>query len=146
MSESGNEPCPSVDWDAGIGILTLRADAAGAHAQRATVTFHSRVWISLDDHARPITVDLLDVPDVVARAVPRARRGHDDEPVKRGGIEWLLDPDSDWVWIPLGAGPDRTRLVREGRVEVLLAGDQPLRVRVWVPVSGATDRDGAWTR
>lgn len=133
---------PSVDWDAGIGVLTIKADGLAAHAQRATVTFHSRVWISLDDHAQPATVDILDVPEVLARAVPRARRAGDGEPDDSGVIRWLLDPDSDWVWIQLGGGPERSRLVREGRVEVWLSGDLPFRVRLWVPVSGTADRVG----
>ncbi|MFD7137173.1 hypothetical protein [Streptomyces sp. NPDC059894] len=140
MSEPGTTTRPSVDWDAGIGVLTIRADGLTPHAQRATVTFHSRVWIWLDDHAQPTTVDLLDVPEIMARVVPRARRAHDGDPGARGVIRWLLDPDSDWVWMPLGGGPDRNRLVREGRVEIWLTGDLPLRVRLWVPVSGTADR------
>ncbi|QYX79576.1 hypothetical protein [Streptomyces akebiae] len=139
MSEPGTT-CPSVDWDAGVGMLTIRADGLAPRAQRATVTFHSRIWISLDDHAEPTAVDILDVPEIMARVVPRARRARDGEPAARPGIPWLLDPESDWAWIQLDGGPDRSRLVREGRVEVWLTGELPVRVRLWVPVSGTADR------
>lgn len=140
MSETRTTNRPSVDWDAGVGILTLRAGGPSPHAQRATVAFHSRVWISLDDHARPTSVDVLDVPEVLARAVPRARHARHEQPQARGAFPWLLDPDCDWLWISLGDGPDNRRLVREGRVEVWLSGELPLRVRMWVPVSGTADR------
>ncbi|MEU3899432.1 hypothetical protein [Streptomyces sp. NPDC045251] len=146
MSETGTTTWPSIDWDAGIGTLSIRADAPAPGSRRATVTFHSRVWIQLDGQAQPVNADILDVPEVVAAVVPRARRGHDAEPAARGAIPWLLDPDSDWVWIPLGDGPGRSRLVREGRVELWLADGLPLRIRLWVPVSGAADRHGGRPR
>ncbi|MGW4905316.1 hypothetical protein [Streptomyces sp. NPDC004270] len=142
MKEHGIKVPPSVDWDAGVGILSITAHDPVEHSQRSVVTFHSRTWIALDRHARPTTVDILDVPEVVARVVPRALRGQDAEPDTGSSIPWLLDTDSDWVWISLGGAPTRNRLVREGRVEVWLAGRLPLRLRLWAPVGGTADCTG----
>lgn len=147
MSESAvisGSGSTSVSWDLGVGLLYIAADDVppdGTSAGDVQLSFSSRVWISLDRSGRPVDVDLLDVPSLLVGVVPPARRGGPGPdrtaPVPRGAIPWLLDTDSNWVWIELIRTPAERRLKRAGRVDVRLVGDRPTRLRLRIPVAGA---------
>jgi len=139
----------NVSWDFGVGLLSVVADDPdpdNATARSVQVGFVSRVWISLDHSGQPVDLDILDVPPILVGLVPPAMRG-DPRPDRvpaapRGAIPWLLDTDSNWMWVELIQAPVAQRMEREGRVELRLVGDQPTQLKVRVPISSASEHGG----
>ncbi|MFC9424286.1 hypothetical protein [Streptomyces sp. NPDC056987] len=134
----------NVSWDLGVGLVSVVGDLpetpfpAGGGVQ---IRFASRLWISLDTSGRPVALDVFDVPPVLVGIIPSARRGEESaSAAPPGTIPWLLDTDSNWLWIALIAAPEHQRLVREGWVEVWLDQDRPVRLKVRAPVAGAPTR------
>ncbi|MHA5049699.1 hypothetical protein [Streptomyces sp. SD15] len=151
MSEhavAGSTERTNVSWDLGVGLLSVVADDAEPETvdcRSAQIGFASRVWISLDASGRPVALDILDVPPILVGIVPSARRGGpvaDLESSPPGAIPWLLDTDSDWMWVELIRAPVRQRLEREGWVELRLTGNRPTRLKVRAPVAGVPDQAG----
>ncbi|KUO09249.1 hypothetical protein [Streptomyces sp. DSM 15324] len=131
-----------MSWDLAVGLISAVGDISDAPFSvggGVQIGFASRLWISLDISGRPVALDVFDVPPLLVGMVPPARRGEEGLSVPvapPGTIPWLLDTDSNWVWIALIAAPARQRLVREGWVEVWLHQDRPVRLKVRAPVGG----------
>ncbi|MEV5885015.1 hypothetical protein AB0L74_20175 [Streptomyces sp. NPDC052020] len=147
MTEQTKEPdavttAPTVDvsWDLGVGLVTAvgdTPDATSSGGGGVHIGFASRLWISLDTSGRPVALDVFDIPAVLLGVIPPTRRGEDAAcAAPPGTIPWLLDTDSNWVWIELMAVPARQRLVRHGWIEVWLHQDRPVRLKVRAPVAG----------
>ncbi|GGY04824.1 hypothetical protein [Streptomyces djakartensis] len=134
------ESTVDTSWDLAVGLISAVgnvSDAPFSASGGVQIGFASRLWISLDISGRPVSLDVFDVPSILVGMVPPARRGEEGAPAAPPGtIPWLLDPDSNWVWIALIAAPARQRLVREGWVEVWLHQDRPVRLKVRAPVRG----------
>lgn len=129
-----------VSWDLGVGLISAVGDMPDAPYSvggSVHVRFASRLWISLDISGRPVALDVFDVPPMLVGVVPPARRGEEGaSAAPQGMIPWLLDTDSNWVWIALIAAPTRQRLVREGWVEMWLHQDRLVCLKVRAPVAG----------
>ncbi|WJY38332.1 hypothetical protein QT196_14110 [Streptomyces sp. P9-2B-2] len=143
----GDTEQPEVSWDFGVGVLSIAADGPepGSDCSPSVrINFSSRIWISLDRNGNPVSVDILDAPAIIARVVPPARRG-DPGPgpatAAAGGIPWLLDTDSDWIWVELIRSPVSQRLERNGHVELRLTDDRPTQLKLRVPVTGTSSRE-----
>ncbi|MFF8591631.1 hypothetical protein ACF061_09305 [Streptomyces sp. NPDC015220] len=146
MSEhtiTGTGTRTSVSWDLGVGLLHVAADEVAPDvppSHDTQVSFSSRVWISLDRSGRPVDVDILDIPPILVGIVPPARRAGPPVDASPGAIPWLLDTDSNWIWIALIQAPAEQRLERTGRVELRLAGSRATRLRLRIPVAGGLGR------
>ncbi|MBE4735192.1 MULTISPECIES: hypothetical protein [Streptomyces] len=129
-----------VSWDLGVGLVSAvgdMPDAPFSAGDGVQIRFFSRLWISLDTSGRPVALDVFDVPSVLVGVIPLARRDKEGaSAAPLGTIPWLLDTDSNWVWIMLIAAPARQRLVREGWVEMWLYQDRLVRLKVRAPVAG----------
>ncbi|WP_030933750.1 hypothetical protein [Streptomyces sp. NRRL S-646] len=133
----------SVGWDLGVGLVHVVADEVtpeDASLPDVQVSFSSRVWISLDRSGRPVDLDILDVPPILVGVVPPARRADPPANASQGSIPWLLDTESNWIWMELIQGPAEQRLERAGRVELRLVGSRATRLRLRVPVAGMPGR------
>lgn len=142
----GDTEQPEVSWDFGVGVLSIATEGPKPEddgSPSVRISFSSRIWISLDRNGSPVSVDILDAPGIIARIVPPARR-RDAGPVPAtapaGGIPWLLDTDSDWIWVELIRSPVARRLERNGHVELRLTDDRPTQLKLRVPVTGTSSR------
>lgn len=133
-----------VSWDLGVGLISAVGDMPDAPLStggEVQIRFASRLCISLDTSARPVALDVFDIPPLLVGIIPPARRGEEGMPATPPGtIPWLLDTDNDWVWITLIEAPTHQRLDREGWVEVWLHQDRPVRLKVRAPVAGTSTR------
>jgi len=115
-------------WDRENGELRIRTATPGPGPR---IGYTGTVWITLDATDTPLALDLHQVPDEVARLVPVRPRTDGG-----GGLPWLLDTDSNWVWLPLpDGGPRAERLECEGTVDIQLDADRKAAVSVTVTVT-----------
>lgn len=115
-------PMATATWDAQKQTAVVQSATSPGSRDRpvACLSWRLSVCLTLIDPTRVGAVDLLDIPDDLARIVPRPAR---HEPAEaRGGtpveLEWWLDTETRAVWIPVQAGPV-WRMIR-GRAEVHL--------------------------
>lgn len=96
-----------VEWDERAGVL--RVELRTEPPEVARFGFRAPVWVSFAAGGRVCAIDVLDVPQHVADAVP---------PVRGGPHVGRALLDSGWLWIPLTG--DRAAGKRTGVADVEL--------------------------
>ncbi|GAA2142516.1 hypothetical protein GCM10009760_27720 [Kitasatospora kazusensis] len=121
-----------VHWDPRERSLVV-GEPCDEHADGcALLRFTGLVWLTFDSDGRIMSVDLHDVPDALAVAVPRALRPRYswNSTEVDSGSSWLLDTDSGWVWIRLASGMAHRRLIGAADVLVWLRGGAVAALRL----------------
>lgn len=119
---------PAASWESSTRTAIVVSDRHALDPNdRVRISFHARAAISLTG-VDLVMVDVFEAPPVLSAIVPRARRSAPRS--APAGLEWWLDDDAGWVWIPVTQRTPSTSLSGWADIDLILVDNALHEVRI----------------